>query len=120
MFTAWIATTAVCTTIALGMWFYALFYSWGYWRNFFGEIYSMILFLISNAYIMYIGIQCIQHIRQNMPLEPIGQGFKHLFKFYTDDPTLAAKFLLISELVRKFLLFYELQDQEKCFVFIGV
>jgi hypothetical protein len=100
MLTAWIATTTACSILALGLWTYALFSVWGNWRYFFGELYSLFTFLFGNAYIIFIGVQCVQELRQCNPLEPIGKGFKHIFKFYRDDPTLAAKFLLISELVR--------------------
>jgi len=99
MLTAWIATTTVCSIIILGVWCYALNLSWGVWSYFFGELYSLFTYLGINGYMIYVAIQCVQCMRESTPMEPIGQGFKHILKYYQDDPTSAARFLLISELV---------------------
>jgi len=99
MLMAWIATTVVCGIIALGLEIYMLSISWGYWLDFLSEVYASIAFLIVTGYILSVALLGLKSLKANESLEPIGKGVRHILKFYQEDPTLAAKFLLISELV---------------------
>lgn len=64
--------------------------------------YHFVIFVVFNAYIFYIaGVTYTGMCRQE-ELHPIGKGLKYIWDYFSNESKIAAKFFLISEIVREF------------------
>ncbi|ODN04187.1 hypothetical protein Ocin01_02517 [Orchesella cincta] len=62
-------------------------------------VYSIIDFLLINAYTLFIFVICYKALCRQEALQPIGRGIVYIWEYFNNETKIAATFFLASELV---------------------
>ncbi|CAL8104147.1 unnamed protein product [Orchesella dallaii] len=98
---SWIVMTSISVLTLSVVWVHHVITESSSGNALWSAIYTVTLYTLFYLYLMFIAIQCLPHLRDQLleEIQPIGKGFSCLWRYFARNAAVGARFLLTAEVI---------------------